>query len=436
MSSSSSVPVVSQLLLAAGPRDDPSSTLLERLQAVPYPPSPSSWPAPLNRIGTSTYEWSLQAWVPIIFSLVYYVVAHSANHFFTGHQEPQGKPANGKAASRDLTKGNGIFPSFLRFLVILHNASLALYSAWTFYQMLPVVLHSFLVGYRAAGLPGMRLALCSMPTNTVTLAPYAWLFYMSKYYEVIDSLILVLKGKVVSNLQSYHHAGALLAMWIAYRYQATPVWVFVTFNSGVHTAMYTYYLCAAMKWPFPRQLKRNLTTLQILQITSGVVITNLYWVTTLQPRSMLLGLSKLGLVDAVKGKSAEEILQQVLSVASPLPISSSSTSSYSPGRELFQSAAARASSRLSGQCLEYSGSGLALHFNTAYMLPLIILFVRFFVRSYSRQRTASATSSVKRAESAAEDEMKKLDVEPRGNGVAKASGVTANDGSVHASRKR
>ncbi|PWN19999.1 hypothetical protein BCV69DRAFT_283523 [Microstroma glucosiphilum] len=433
-SSSLSVPVVSQLLLAAGPRDDPSSTLLERLQAVPYPPGPSSWPAPLDRIGNSTYEWSLQASVPIVFSLVYYVVAHAANHFFA--EEHKGGPANGKAASRDLTKGSSIFASFLRLLVILHNAFLALYSAWTFYQMLPVVLRSFLVGYRAAGLPGMRLALCSMPTNTVTLAPYAWLFYMSKYYEVIDSAILVLKGKVVSNLQSYHHAGALLAMWIAYRYQATPVWVFVTFNSGVHTAMYTYYLCAAMKWPFPRQLKRNLTTLQILQITSGVVITNLYWVSTLHPRSMLIGLSKLGFLDAVKGKSADEILQHVLSVAPPLSSSSSSTSSYSPGRELFQSAAARASSRLPGQCLEYAGSGLALHFNTAYMLPLIILFLRFFVRSYSRQRTTSATSSVQRAESAAEEKMKKLDSGPRENGVAKASGVFANGGSNRNSKKR
>ena len=45
--------------------------------------------------------------------------------------------------------------------------------------------------------------------------------------------------------------------------------VFVTFNSGVHTAMYLYYVCAALHLPFPRALKRNLTTLQILQIASG-----------------------------------------------------------------------------------------------------------------------------------------------------------------------
>lgn len=39
-----------------------------------------------------------------------------------------------------------------------------------------------------------------------------------------DSVILFLKGKEIGNLQSYHHAGALICMWIAYRMQSQPVW--------------------------------------------------------------------------------------------------------------------------------------------------------------------------------------------------------------------
>jgi hypothetical protein len=84
-----------------------------------------------------------------------------------------------------------------------------------------------------------------------------------------DSVILHLKGKQIGNLQSYHHAGALICMWIAYRYQSQPVWVFCVFNAGVHTFMYAYYFCSALRLPFPKRLKRNLTTLQILQIASG-----------------------------------------------------------------------------------------------------------------------------------------------------------------------
>lgn len=117
-----------------------------------------------------------------------------------------------------------------------------------------------------------------MPTNQATsLSFYSYLFYLSKYYEVIDSLILTLKGKQIGVLQRYHHTGALIAMWIAVRFRSQPVWVFCVFNSFVHTLMYAYYFCSAVKIPFPRALKRNLTTLQVsahLTITSGAT---LFW---------------------------------------------------------------------------------------------------------------------------------------------------------------
>lgn len=221
------------LLRGVGPKDPiTSSTLSDRLSSTtisPYPPGPEQWPGVLrNIVPNSFYEASLQAWVPIVFSIVYYIVAHGANHAFFFSQK-----------SKDLTKANSPLAALLRWGIVAHNAFLAVYSGWTFYHVVPVVMRFFYVGARAAGLDGVKLSLCSMPTNTVTLAPYAWLFYISKYYEVVDSIILVLKGKKVSNLQSYHHAGALLAMWIAYRYQSQAVWVFVAFNSGVHTAMYS-----------------------------------------------------------------------------------------------------------------------------------------------------------------------------------------------------
>jgi len=37
----------------------------------------------------------------------------------------------------------------------------------------------------------------------------AFLFYLSKYYEFVDTIILVVKRKPVSVLQTYHHAGAV-----------------------------------------------------------------------------------------------------------------------------------------------------------------------------------------------------------------------------------
>lgn len=391
-----SQPLLAQLTLTApGPRDAAllHTSLAERMAAIPLPPGPESWPYPLNKIATTSfYEVSLQAWVPVVFSIVYYVVAHSANHFFVGP----------KHAARDYTKGSGVFAAILRWLVIAHNAFLAVYSGWTFVNVVPVVVRFFTFGYQAAGFEGIKLALCSMPVNTVTLAPYTWLFYISKYYEVVDSMILVVKGKTVSNLQSYHHAGALLAMWIAFRYQSQAVWVFVAFNSGVHTAMYSYYFCSAMKWPFPKTLKRNLTTLQIAQISSGCLLTNLYWFASLDSSAVVKGLTRIGFNTAIKQPThfAQSAMTQ--------------SSSSAAGLELFQIASERAASRLPAQCLQSSGASLALHFNTAYLLPLVVLFARFFIRSYvkqqSKQGDKSGAQKVVNAERAAEKHMAMEDV--------------------------
>lgn len=136
-----------------------------------------------------------------------------------------------------------------------------------------------------------------------------------------------------------------------------------------------------MKLPFPRTLKRNLTTLQIAQITSGVVLTNLYWITKLDPTRVAAGLVKLGFRSSTGSASASD-------------------ASWAAGSELLTLATARAAKvgRHSDQCLESSGASLALHFNTAYLVPLVVLFARFFVRSYLRQQNEQLTK--KRRDSA------------------------------------
>ncbi len=69
---------------------------------------------------------------------------------------------------------------------------------------------------------------------------YGWLFYLSKFYEVLDSAIILAKGKTTSGLQTFHHAGALLSVWAGIRYMSPPIWLFVFLNSGIHTLMVSY----------------------------------------------------------------------------------------------------------------------------------------------------------------------------------------------------
>ncbi|TKY86306.1 hypothetical protein EX895_005131 [Sporisorium graminicola] len=319
----------------------PGSTAWDSLSA-PYPRYPDHDKVFSKLFPRSKFEFTLSPWLPLGFSLAYYLVVHAANGIVK------------RNGSKDFTKGSGFLPTLLRFLILAHNAGLAVYSGWTWAMMFPLVVDFFLQGSKAAGLDGLKLALCSMPTNYPHLGVYAYIFYLSKYYEVVDSVILLLKGKRVSNLQSYHHAGAIICMWIAYRYQSQPVWVFCVFNSFVHTWMYTYYFCAAMRWPFPRAVKRNLTTMQIAQIASGTFLTNLYLLISLNPAKV------------VQGYEARKV----------------SSWHHARDQSLFIHAINRAASSDPTTCMQTTGAEIALHVNTMYMFPLLALFFNFFMRSY------------------------------------------------------
>lgn len=205
----------------------------------------------------------------------------------------------------------------------------------------------------------MALALCSIPTNEPYLGRWAWIFYISKYYEVVDSLILYLKGKQIGQLQSYHHAGALISMWIAVRYQSQPVFVFCVWNSFTHSWMFLYYFFTAMHWPFPRALKRSLTTLQIAQIASGTILTNVYLLTTVQPSVVLAALNKRGIHSALPA--------WLFGAPEAAGNSAMWFASANKAMDLSTYAAARAVTRPAESCLQSKGAEIALHVNTLYM---------------------------------------------------------------------
>ena len=72
---------------------------------------------------------------------------------------------------------------------------------------------------------------------------FAVIFYVSKYYEFVDSWILVLKnsdGKhAPSFLQKYHHAGIVVCMYAAVVSEANWMLIAVTFNCTIHFFMYS-----------------------------------------------------------------------------------------------------------------------------------------------------------------------------------------------------
>ncbi|KAI8137764.1 ELO family [Fennellomyces sp. T-0311] len=149
--------------------------------------------------------------------------------------------------------------------VFLHNLALAVYSMITFYNMAS--------GMKRAWFQrdvDMHHAYCDKDGFLWddSLGYWGYLFYLSKFYEVIDTAIILLKGRRSSLLQTYHHSGAMLTMWAGIRYRATPIWIFVLFNSFVHSVMYCYYAATSVGLHPPG--KRYLTSIQITQFLVGM----------------------------------------------------------------------------------------------------------------------------------------------------------------------
>ena len=164
--------------------------------------------------------------------------------------------------------------------VLLHNVLLASYSGVTCVALVRTIQQSFVSPFQDDGVARSLDSLCKMqgprgfgdavtfnpssrtwssPNSLIRLganglphstdvgriwneglAFWGWLFYMSKFYEVVDTMVILAKGKRSSTLQTYHHAGAMLSMWAGIRYMSPPIWMFVLVNSAIHTMMVTW----------------------------------------------------------------------------------------------------------------------------------------------------------------------------------------------------
>ena len=227
------------------------------------PPAPNTAPsAPPFLIPDHIYQAALDPKVPITIAVLYAITAKALNKYNTS----TGKKPWAISKTRP----------FFAF-VVLHNVFLAVYSAWTFVGMFGALRRSMVNPMGPAGLAGFVDSACKLngpgglgnaveydehtrawttfsegvslaadgtPSRTDMgriwnegLAFYGWIFYLSKFYEVLDTFIILAKGKLSSTLQTYHHAGAMMCMWAGMRYMSAPIWMFAFVNSGIHAMM-------------------------------------------------------------------------------------------------------------------------------------------------------------------------------------------------------
>lgn len=99
---------------------------------------------------------------------------------------------------------------------------------------------------------------------------WSYVFYLSKFYEFMDTVILVLKKRPLTFLHVYHHAMVVVMcfLWLEYS-QSLQVIALIT-NASVHTLMYAYYLLCSIGFQPP--WKKLVTNCQIVQFLFSFLV--------------------------------------------------------------------------------------------------------------------------------------------------------------------
>lgn len=170
-------------------------------------------------------------------------------------------------------KKNKKYP-MLQFSIAIHNLGLAVFSLLVAVKTWKIVVIDSLLQYD--GNNTSRYDTYCDPKKvlwtTSGFGYWAYVFYVSKYYEFVDTWILILKGKEPSLLQCYHHTGIVFCMWIGIVSHGTSwlVWV-VLLNSVIHTIMYTYFFIKTLYPAVHIPYAKYLTTAQITQFFLGIM---------------------------------------------------------------------------------------------------------------------------------------------------------------------
>lgn len=430
--------------------------------ALPPPVKERTFRSPFG-ITPWLFNFALRPEVPVIFAAAYIIFVFSLNAY---NRKRDWKPW-WIARQRPF-----------QWFVVVHNVLLAIYSSATFLAMLRAITHTW-PGWNTPNRPAEWAdALCKMhgprglgdaatfnttiniwevknqiirlgydgnpdPTDVGRLwneglAFWGWVFYVSKFYEVIDTFIILAKGKRSATLQTYHHAGAMLCMWAGIRYMSPPIWMFVFINSFIHAMMYTYFTLSALGYRVPQGLKRFLTTLQIAQFVFGAtyaaahlfveydipIATPYQVVSTIQRAASSVSSAAASATSAVshaiespipsatlgallkklllRAAGEEGVAERVHDERGELTTPNIEEKIERFNEQTFETRWRTNWTRV--KCIDTTGEAFAIYLNLLYLFPLTVLFARFFIRAYTqRGKPRTASQAAKQTTSSAKE---------------------------------
>lgn len=96
-----------------------------------------------------------------------------------------------------------------------------------------------------------------------------WILLVSKYYELVDTVVHILLGHQISFLHTFHHCIVLVTTSMWFVANSGMILIGGAFNTGVHVIMYTYYFRSSLG--LKTSWKAWVTRTQIIQFVTSMI---------------------------------------------------------------------------------------------------------------------------------------------------------------------
>ncbi|XP_030049020.1 very long chain fatty acid elongase 7 [Microcaecilia unicolor] len=154
-------------------------------------------------------------------------------------------------------------PFDLKEIMVCYNFSMVVFSSYICYEFL---MSGWATGYSFQ----CDIVDYSRSPQAVRMAWTCWLFYFSKFIELLDTIFFVLRKKnsQITFLHVCHHSIMAWTWWFGVKFAAGGLGTFhALINCVVHMIMYTYYGLSALGPAYQKYLwwKKHLTSVQLIQ---------------------------------------------------------------------------------------------------------------------------------------------------------------------------
>ncbi|KAL9657488.1 hypothetical protein ABK040_016754 [Willaertia magna] len=203
----------------------------------------------------------LASWSAILITLVGYVIFSYFFNFLLGTK------------TREEMEQERTNPTFIqtvmKWIAFLHNFNMTVISLACFIGLVYEALKIYLS-------EGYYPLICD-PEHKYNVGPlqfWCYMYYLSKYVELFDTVLLVLRRSRLRFIHTYHHVSTMFICYFGLASNGTGQWIVIMLNTLVHIIMYYYYMKVTLG--FDVWWKYYLTDMQLLQFILDVGAFSVY----------------------------------------------------------------------------------------------------------------------------------------------------------------